>query len=81
MTDHGSQFFANKGGISQFDRVCKELGIQHILAGVRKPTTIGKIERWHRNVKYELQVSCKDIEEFRKRLPEYIEWYNAFRPH
>jgi hypothetical protein len=25
---------------------CAELGIQHIMAGVRKPTACGKIERW-----------------------------------
>jgi transposase InsO family protein len=81
LTDHGSQFFANKGGQSQFDDVCQELGIHHILAGVRKPTTTGKIERWHRTLKDELLKFCKDIEHFKSRLSEYIEWYNTGRPH
>lgn len=81
LTDHGSQFFANKGGQSQFDDACLELGIHHILAGVRKPTTTGKIERWHRTLKDELLRFCKDISEFIIRLPDYLEWYNVHRPH
>ena len=81
LTDHGSQFFANKGGLSQFDLACRKLGIHHILAGVRKPTTTGKIERWHRTLKDELLRFCKDISVFITRLPDYIEWYNAHRPH
>ena len=81
LSDHGSQFFANKGGTSRFDKVCRELGIHHILAGVRKPTTTGKIERWHRTLKDEVLRFCKDVSEFRKRLPDFIEWYNVHRPH
>jgi len=81
LTDHGSQFFANKGGRSQFDDACLELGIHHILAGVRKPTTTGKIERWHRTLKDELLIFCKDIDKFKLRLLDYIEWYNVQRPH
>lgn len=81
LTDHGSQFFANKGGISKFDELCATNGIRHILAGVRKPTTIGKIERWHRTIKYDLLVNCMDIDEFCVRLPGFIEWYNLHRPH
>jgi len=81
LTDHGSQFFANKGGCSEFDAFCRSLGIQHILAGVRKPTTIGKVERWHRTVKAELGVKCRDLDEFKTRLPDYVAWYNSERPH
>lgn len=81
LTDHGSQFFSNKGGICRFDELCKAQGIRHILAGVRKPTTIGKIERWHRTIKYDLLVGCRDIDEFCAKLPGFIEWYNLYRPH
>lgn len=81
LTDHGAQFYANKGGTSRFDELCAAHGIKHILAGVRRPTTIGKIERWHRTVKYDLLVGCKDIDEFCDRLPGFIEWYNLHRPH
>jgi transposase InsO family protein len=33
---------------SDFDSFCKEHDIQHIMGGIGKPTTPGKIERWHR---------------------------------
>ena len=81
LTDHGSQFFANKGGCSEFDAFCRSLGIQHILAGVRKPTTIGKVERWHRTVKKEALEKCTDIAELKSKLSEYVAWYNSERPH
>ena len=81
LTDHGSQFFSNKGGEATFDQFCRINGITHILAGVRKPTTIGKVERWHRTLEDELLKFCKDIEEFKERLPGYIEWYNTQRLH
>lgn len=49
LTDHGAQFFANRGkGVSSFDLWLDANRIIHILAVVRKPTTIGKVERWHR---------------------------------
>lgn len=81
LTDHGCQFFANKGGESDFDAWCKENGIHHIMAGIRKPTTIGKIERWHRTLIDELLCLYSDIQEFKRCLPDYIEWYNIGRPH
>jgi transposase InsO family protein len=81
LTDHGVQFYAVRGGTSQFDAVCNDLGVHHIMAGVRRPTTIGKIERWHRTVKEELLLRCQSIDVFRIRLPEYLEWYNCSRPH
>ncbi|MEM3493909.1 MAG: integrase core domain-containing protein [Thermoplasmata archaeon] len=81
LTDHGTQFFSNKGGASLFDAFCRKNGIEHILAGVRKPTTIGKVERWHRTVEEELLSKCSDIKEFSERLLDYIEWYNTERPH
>jgi transposase InsO family protein len=81
LTDHGCQFFANKGGLSDFDVWCKENGIHHIMAGIRKPTTIGKVERWHRTLIDEFLCQFTDISEFRRRLPDYLEWYNTGRPH
>lgn len=81
LTDHGSQFFANRVGESQFDVFCRENGIHHILAGIRKPTTTGKVERWHRTIKDELLLYCKDILEFTDQLPGFLEWYNTRRPH
>ena len=82
LTDHGAQFYANKGnGVSSFDLWLDENRINHILAGVRKSTTIGKVERWHRSLKDELLSKVKDLEEFKARLDAFIEYYNFKRPH
>lgn len=37
-----------RGEISAFDRHCSELEIEHIMTSVRRPTTCGKIEAFHR---------------------------------
>ena len=51
ITDHGSQFFANKSdknGDSEcaFGQFLAENRIKHILARVKHPQTNGKIEKW-----------------------------------
>ena len=82
LTDHGAQFYANReDAVSSFDLWCDEKRIKHILAGVRKPTTIGKVERWHRTLKDELLARVADLNEFKRRLPQFIEHYNFKRPH
>jgi transposase InsO family protein len=82
LTDRGCQWHHNAGGVSEVDRMCSELGIRHILAGVRKPTTIGKIERWHRTLEDELlRFLGGDLQVLRHLLPGFIEWYNTGRPH
>ena len=50
ITDHGSQFYANKRDLQvnaehSFELFCKEMGIQHILARVKHTQTNGKMER------------------------------------
>ncbi len=45
LTDHGTQFYSARRRESSFTRKLKELGIDHILAGIGKPTTTGKVER------------------------------------
>lgn len=74
LTDNGSEFGGNGKGDNEFDRWCYEKGIKHTRSGVHKPTTLGKVERFHRTVDDELP-SCKDdINYFRYR-------YNHLRPH
>ena len=43
LTDHGSQFWSVRKGESSFDTYCEQHGIKHILGGIGKPTTQGKL--------------------------------------
>jgi transposase InsO family protein len=74
LTDHGSQFYNSRSKLqSNFDSFCKEHDIQHIMGRVGKPTTLGKIERWHRTY---------DVERPRfKRHEQFIKYYNNKRVH
>jgi|GEM_PF-3102564 len=71
----------NRGGTSDFDVWCKENGIHPIMAGIRRPTPIGKIERRHRPLIDEFLCQFTDLAESRRRLPDYLERYNTGRPH
>jgi len=73
LTDQGTQFKPARGGTSEFARVCKELGIEHITASVRRPTTIGKIEAFHKA--YEAKSHLF------KMHWSFIRYYNYTRPH
>jgi transposase InsO family protein len=48
LTDRGSQFYPARGGVSEFTEYCSGEGIEHIVASVRRPSTIGKIEAFHK---------------------------------
>lgn len=73
LTDQGTQFKPARGEISAFDIHCSELGIEHITASVRRPTTCGKIEAFHKA--YELESHL-----FNKHW-SFIRYYNYTRPH
>jgi transposase InsO family protein len=73
LTDHGSQFWSVRKGESSFDQYCQQQRIKHILGGIGKPTTQGKIERWFRTY---------DQEHDRFTLHrKFIHYYNWERPH
>lgn len=73
LTDHGSQFWSVRKGESNFQTYCQQNKIKHILGGIGKPTTLGKIERWFRTY---------DLEHTRFQLhKKFIEYYNYERPH
>jgi putative transposase len=48
LTDRGTQFYPARGGRSEFMEFCRGNGIEHIVASVRRPSTIGKIEAFHK---------------------------------
>jgi transposase InsO family protein len=73
LTDQGTQFTPARGEISAFDRHCSELGIEHIVASVRRPTTCGKIEAFHKAYQTEAHL-------FREHW-SFIRYYNYTRPH
>lgn len=73
LTDQGTQFKPARGEISEFKRYCGELGIEHITASVRRPTTIGKIEAFHKAYVLESHL-------FREHW-SFIRYYNYTRPH
>ena len=73
LTDQGTQFKPARGETSAFDLHCAEWGIEHITASVRRPTTCGKIEAFHKA--YELESHL-----FREHW-SFIRYYNYTRPH
>jgi len=73
LTDQGVQFYSMKHGESSSDRKLKELGVEHIMSGIGKPTTTGKVERFF--VTYSLEAGkCNTLEYF-------IHCYNFIRSH
>ncbi|MGB9588786.1 MAG: integrase core domain-containing protein [Armatimonadota bacterium] len=77
LTDQRTQFYcADEGkerGESEFTQMLRELGIQYILASKRRPTTMGKVERFHRTY---------GEEAWRYRtLGAFFQYYNYERPH
>ena len=48
LTDQGAQFYTwQEDGKTKFTKFCERHDIQHIVASKRRPTTIGKVERFH----------------------------------
>jgi transposase len=73
LTDQGTQFKPARGEISAFDIHCSELGIEHITSSVRRPTTCGKIEAFHKAYEVESHLF--------KEHWSFIRYYNYTRPH
>lgn len=74
LTDQGVQFHtAQEDGVTKFDRFCRRREIQHIVASKRRPTTIGKVERFHGS--YESEAWRFSSHQ------DYIYYYNYERPH
>ncbi len=86
LTDHGSQFYAVRGGVSTFDIFCLEREIRHILASVRHPQTNGKVERKMSIVKeYLMKFGYPGIRipntQIQDKIEEFITYHNYHRIH
>lgn len=73
LTDQGTQFKPARGGTSEFARHLQDMGIEHITASKRRPTTIGKIEAFHKAYEAESHLF--------NRHWSFIGYYNYTRPH
>lgn len=79
LTDQGTQFYcADKEGKehdeSAFTQTLRELGVQHIVASKRRPTTIGKVEAFHKAFEY-------GGVKFGHDLRKFVRHWNYVRPH
>jgi transposase InsO family protein len=86
LTDNGKVFtgrFAQPPVEVLFDRICRENGIDHLLTMPRKPTTTGKIERFHRTLRVEFNTrqAFRNLKTAQEALDEWVSYYNTQRPH
>jgi transposase InsO family protein len=82
LTDNGSQYVTWRGR-SAFSKECDARGIKHIVATPRHPQTLGKCERFWGTLWREcLQAATfVDVEDARRRIGHFIDYYNFQRPH
>ena len=73
LTDQGVQFHPARGDLSAFTEFCTGNGIQHIMASIRRPSTIGKIEAFHKAYVQEAWMFNSH--------QEFIHYWNYERPH
>ena len=79
VTDNGSQILSHS-----FQDFLKEWNIKHIRTAVRHPESNGKIEVFHKTIKYEniyVQKRYENFYEAQEDLDEFIEKYNNDRLH
>jgi|TARA_Y100000310_G_C20526222_1_gene736176 putative transposase len=78
MTDHGSQYYTNKGDTQEhtkFRIALNALGIKHYLARVNRPQTNGKVERFFLTYKTEYATGSFS------NISDFIKHYNEKRIH
>jgi transposase InsO family protein len=78
ITDHGTQFYANKRDKNgeadgRFEKFLEANKIQHIKARIKHPQTNGKFEKW--NDTYEKNRPRFD------NFDNFVNWYNTVRFH
>jgi transposase InsO family protein len=82
LTDNGPQYVTWRGK-SQFSRELEQQGIRQVVSRPKHPQTLGKIERfwgtlWRECVQ---RAVFLDLEDARRRVGLFIDYYNFRRPH
>ncbi len=80
QTDNGSEFE------NHFEAYCDKEGIVHFYAYPRTPKMQSEIERFNRTlseafISRNRHLLAYNIEEFNRRLMDWLLWYNTRRPH
>ena len=84
QTDNGPEFtkrFSDKRGtLTMFQRILKDMGIEHKLIRPFTPRHNGKVERSHRkdNERFYLKHSFHSLQDFNNQLKQYLNAYNDF---
>jgi len=77
LSDNGSGYVSR-----QFGEYLRLVGVRHIVASPYHPQTNGKIERYHRSLKGEINQLPYDMpSELEKAIADFIEYYNYRRYH
>jgi transposase InsO family protein len=82
LTDNGPQYVTWRGK-SAFSKELEKRGVRQIVARPRHPQTLGKIERFWGSLWPECveKAIFLDLEDARRRIGLYIDYYNFQRPH
>ena len=82
LTDNGAQYVTWRGK-SQFTKRLEQRGIRQLVSRPQRPQTLGKIERFWGTLWREFLESAvfADLEEARRRIGHFIDYYNFQRPH
>jgi transposase len=84
LTDNGSVYTARfVKGRNQFEYLIRSLGVQQKNGAPGRPTTQGKIERFHQTQKRWLgnQPKANTIQDLQQQLDQFSHIYNNLRPH
>lgn len=87
LTDNGriytARFSLQSGSINAFESLLAQLGVTQKNGKPHRPTTQGKVERWHQTLKRKLKSlpPIQTIEELNHHLSDFREHYNNRRPH
>ena len=77
LSDNGPGYLSR-----QFSQYLRLVGIRHIVASPYHPQTNGKIERYHRTIKGEINLVHYGMPvELKEAIKEFVEYYNYRRYH